>query len=208
MKRNYICLLVVVMLVGALVMVGCANKDKAPAEAAVKAAEEAYAAVKVEATKQVPDQAKALEGAIAAAKEKLTKNDYKAALSEAQAVSGKVKELADAMKAKKDEATKSWTSLSTGIPKMIEALESRIGILSKSRKLPANITADKFAEAKSGLASAKEEWTKALDSSKAGNTTEAASIGNSVKEKAAKAMEALGMPVPAAAAPVAAPKKS
>jgi hypothetical protein len=198
MKRNLV-YLVIMMLVFALTAFGCANKDKAPAEAAVKAAEDAYAAIKAEATKQVPDQAKALESALAAAKEKLTKNDYKAALSEAQAVSGKVKELVDAMKAKKDEATKTWTSLSEGIPKMIEAIESRIGILSKSKKLPAGITADKFAEAKSGLASTKDEWTKALESSKAGNTVEAAAMANSVKEKAVKAMEALGMTVPAAA---------
>jgi len=194
MKRHYI-YVVVIMLICSLAVFGCA-KDKGPAETAVKAAEDAYAAIKAEAAKAVPDKAKEIETALAAAKEKLTKKDYKAALTDAQAVSGKVKELADAIKAKKDEAVKSWTSLSGGIPKMIEALESRIGILSKSKKLPANISADKFAEAKAGLASAKEEWAKAQESSKAGNTAEAASLGNSVKAKAAKAMEALGMNVP------------
>jgi PBP1b-binding outer membrane lipoprotein LpoB len=198
MKRNYIYLLIAVMLVGSLAMFGCAG-DKKPAEAAIKAAEDAYAAVKAEAVKYVPEQAKAVEAALASAKDKMAKNDFKAALGEAQPLVGKIKELADAVKAKKDELTKKWESLSSGIPKMIEALESRVGILSKSKKLPANISADKFADAKSGLASAKDEWAKAQESSKAGNTADAASLANSVKEKAAKAMEALGMSVPAAA---------
>jgi hypothetical protein len=198
MKRNLI-YLIVVTLASALIAFGCANKDKEPAEAAVKAAENAYTAIKAEATKVVPDKAKELETAIAAVKEKLTKQDYKAALTEAQAVSGKVNELAAAIKAKKDELAKKWTSFSEGIPKMMEALESRLDILSKSKKLPTNISADKFAEAKAGFAAAKDEWTKALESSKAGNTEAAVSMGNAVKEKAAKAMEALGMTAPPAA---------
>ena len=69
----------------------------------------------------------------------------------------------------------------------------------KSKKLPANLTAEKFTEVKSGLAAAKEEWGKALESFKAGNIAEAISAANSVKGKAVSAMEGLGMPVPAGA---------
>jgi hypothetical protein len=199
MKRKYICLLVVIMLVSALAGFGCGKADKAPAEVAIKAAEEAVASLKAEAVKYVPEDVKSVESALAAAKDKLAKNDFKAAAVEGQAVVAKAKELLDSLKVKKEELARKWDSLSVGLPKMIGAVENRVNILSKSRKLPASITADKFADAKSLLAASRDEWAKALASSKAGNMGEAALIANSVKEKAAKAMEALGMTVPAGA---------
>jgi len=51
----------------------------------------------------------------------------------------------------------------------------------------------------SGLAAAKEEWAEALESFKAGNLADAVSVTNSVKRKALKVMEVLGLPVPAGA---------
>jgi uncharacterized protein YicC (UPF0701 family) len=175
--------------------IACASQ-KGPAEQAIKAAEEAINATKAEAVKYVPDQVKSLESALAAVKDKFTKGDYKAVITEAQALVGKAKGVLDAAKAKKEELTKKWTDLSQGLPKMVEAIQSRVDILSQSKKLPATITAEKFAEAKSGLTAAKEEWGKALENFKAGNLTDAVSVANSVKEKAVKIMEILGLPVP------------
>jgi len=197
MKRNLISLAII--LLASTVMLSACASDKGPAEVAIKAAEEAVNAVKGEAAKYVPDQVKSLEGALAAVKDKFAKEDYKAAIPEATALTAKAKEVAEAAKAKKEELTKSWTDLSGGVPKMVEAVQSRVDMLSKSKKLPANLTAEKFAEAKSALAAAKEEWAKAGESFKTGNAAEAVSMANAVKEKAAKAMELLGMPVPAGA---------
>lgn len=197
MKRKSFSL-VIALFMGAVLFIACAS-DKGPAEQAIKAAEEAVNAAKSEATKFVPDQMKALESGIAAVKDKFGKGDYKAAITEAQALAGKAKGVLDAAKAKKEELTKTWANLSQGLPKMVEAIQSRVDILSQSKKLPANLTAEKFAEAKSGLTAAKEEWAKALESFKAEKFSEAISMANSVKEKAAKTMEILGLPVPAGA---------
>jgi hypothetical protein len=95
--------------------------------------------------------------------------------------------------------TKSWTSLSEGLPKMVGAIQSRVDILSKSKKLPANLTAEKFAEAKSGLEAATADWANAQESFKSGNLGEAIALANTVKGKAVQAMEILGLPVPAGA---------
>jgi hypothetical protein len=197
MKRNLV-RLAMILFVGTMMLIACAS-DKGPAEKAIKAAEDAVNSVKAEAAKYVPDEAKSLESALAAVKDKFAKKDYKAAISEAQALSGKAKSVADAAKAKKEELTKTWTDLSDGLPKMVDAIQSRVDILSKSKKLPSNLTAEKFEEAKSGLNSAKEEWAKALESFKAGSLAEAVSMANSVKGKAVQAMEILGLPVPAGA---------
>jgi len=181
-----------------LILTGC-SKAKGQAEAALKAAEKAISEAKPEAEKFVPDQIKALEAALTGAKEKFGKGDYSAALSDAQAIPGKVKEMVASLNAKKDELTKTWTNLDQGIPKMMEAIKSRVGILSQSKKLPANLTKEKFEEAKSGLDNALKDWETAKESFKGGMLAEAVTKGNTVKEKAVQVLQILGMPVPAGA---------
>jgi DNA repair exonuclease SbcCD ATPase subunit len=198
MKKTIVSLVIAVF-IGSMMLMACAGGDKGPAELAIKAAEEAVNATKTEAAKIVPDQVKSLETALTAAKDKFAKGEYKAAVDEAKALAGKAKEILAAAKAKKEELTKQWTDLSQAVPKMMESLQSRVDILSKAKKLPANLTAEKFAEVKSVLASAKDEWAKAQESFKAGNFADSVSVAASLKEKATKAMETLGMTVPAAA---------
>jgi len=70
--------------------------------------------------------------------------------------------------------------------------------LSKSAKLPANLTLDKFNEVKSWVSSASEEWAGALENFKEGSLANAVNMAAAVKEKAMKAMEALGADAPAA----------
>jgi hypothetical protein len=182
-----------------IVLVSACARGKGPAEIAIKGAEEAITTLKAEAVKYIPDEVRSLEGALAAAKDKFAKGDYKAATSEAQAIVDKAKGLVEVAKSKKEELARIWGTLSAGVPKMLAAVQSRVDILSKSKKLPANVTAEKLAEAKSGLAAAKDEWGKALASSTAGNAADAVSLANAVKGKAAKAMELLELPVPAGA---------
>jgi HEPN domain-containing protein len=196
--RKIVLLSVLMIVAAGLILTGC-SKVKGQAEAALKAAEKAISEVKPEAVKIVPDQLKALEAALNGAKEKFGKGDYKAALSDAQAIPGKVKDMVASLNAKKDELTKTWTNLDQGIPKMMDAIKSRVGILSQSKKLPANLTKEKFEEAKSGLDSALKDWETAKESFKGGMMGEAVAKGNTVKEKAVQILQILGMPVPAAA---------
>ncbi len=95
------------------------------------------------------------------------------------------------------EMTAKWTALDTGIPKMLESLQSRVDILSQSKKLPANISAEAFTQVKSALVSAKDEWNKAKETYKTGKVADAVKMGTAVKDKLVKAMETLGMTVPA-----------
>lgn len=198
MKKNLIGL-VIVLFVSAIVLVACGDTaNKAPAEAAIKAAEDAINATKPEAVKYSPNEVKSLEDALAAAKDKFAKKEYNAALEDAKVIPDKAKGLQEAANAKKEELNKNWADLNQEIPPMLEAAQNRVDVLSKSKKLPANLTQEKFDEVKSGLANAKEDWTKALDSFKAGNLAEAVSVAGSVKEKATAALEGLGMPIPGA----------
>jgi hypothetical protein len=77
---------------------------------------------------------------------------------------------------------------SEGIPKMMEAIKSRVGILSKSKKLPASRTKEKFEEAKFGLDNALKDRETAKESFKGDMLAEDVAKGNTVKEKAVQVL--------------------
>ncbi len=187
-----------VLLVGLILGVGC-SQDKEPAEAAIKAAEAALSAAKAEAMKYVPDQVKGVEDALKTAKEAFEKKEYTQALNAAKDLPAKAKELADAAAAKKAELTKSWEEMAAGLPKMVEAIKSRVDILSKSKKLPKGMDKPKLEGAKAGLGEITQGWTDAENAFKGGNIADALAKGNAVKAKAAEIMTTLGMQPPAAA---------
>jgi len=194
--RKYLSIIVAVLF--AFSLAACSS-GKVPAEQAIKAAEEAFNAAKGEAVKYVPDQVKAVEDALNAAKDSFAKKDYAAATSAATSVAAKAKELASAAAAKKDELTKSWGDLSGGMPQMLDAIKSRVDILSKSKKLPANLDKEKFEGAQSGLAEVNKVWDEANSAFKEGNLADAVAKATTVKEKAAGIMATLGMQLPQAA---------
>ncbi len=185
----------VILLFAVSMIASCSSFDKGPAEAAFKVAEEAVNNAKAEAAKIVPDQVAALESALASIKDKLAKAEFKNVLTESPALVIKVKDVLAAAKVKKDEFTRQWADLSQGLPEMLEAIESQLNVLSQAKELPANITAQKLEEVKSGLAAVKEEWAKAQESFNSGNLVDAISVVTSVKEKALKAVEGLDMSV-------------
>ena len=175
------------------------SSGKAPAEQAIKAAEEALNAAKGEASKYVPDQVKAVEDALNAAKDSFAKKDYAAATTAATSVAAKAKDLVAAAAAKKDELTKGWEDLGGGLPKMLDAIKSRVDTLAKSRKLPANLDKAKFEGAQSGLAEVIKVWDEANNAYREGNLADAFAKATRVKEKAAEIMSTLGMEFPQAA---------
>ena len=127
-------------------------------------------------------------------------------MDEATLLPVKAKGVTAAAKAKKEELTKKWTETSQELPKMIEDVQGKVDALSKLKKLPAKLKKDKFEEAKAGLASVKDEWTKAQESFKNEKFTDAINVAGSVKDKVINIMGALGMSIPApVAAPVVAP---
>jgi hypothetical protein len=188
----------IVMILAAALISACGSGDKGPAETALKAAEAAIDSAKGEASKYMPDQVKSLESALSSAREKLSKGDYKAVLSEAPALTSKAQEIASAAAAKKAELTKSWEELSSGMPRVVEAIKSRVDILSQSKKLPAGMSAETLARAKAGLSEITQQWTAATEASKGGNLMDAVAKASSVKVKAAEVLTLLKMPVPEA----------
>ena len=190
----------IALAIAVLALAACESAEKAPAAAALSAAQTAIDAVNTEAMKYVPDQVKSVEDALATAKANFEKKDYKAALAGAQDVATKAKELGAAAATKKAELTKSWEEVSSGVPKMAEAIKSRVDILSQSKKLPAGLDKAKVDDAKAGLASMNQSWTQASDAYKSGDVSGAVVKAKAAKDKAVEIMTALNMTVPQAAA--------
>jgi hypothetical protein len=184
-----------VLMVLVVFAVACGSETK-PAEEAIKAAEAAIDAAKGEAMKYIPDQVKGLEDGLTAAKDAFAKKDYKAALSAAKDLPGKAKDLAAAAEAKKTELTKTWEEMSGGLPKMVEAIQSRVDVLSKSKKLPVNLDKAKLDGVKAGLPEVTQMWDDAQKAFSGGNLADAVSKAQSIKDKAVEMMTTLGMQVP------------
>jgi len=187
---------VLTVLVVVAVAAGCASQ-KAPAQAALAASEQAFAAVKGEATKYVPDEVGGVEQAIAAAKSSFDKGDYQAALTAAQALPARISALSTAVAAKKTELATTWATLSAGLPQLVQAIQSRVDMLSKSKKLPAGMDSATFDAAKSGLATVTQTWSEATAAANSGDLAGAVAKANAVKTKAGEILGALGMQAPA-----------
>ena len=196
MKKQSVWLLATL---AAVLVVGCANQ-KAPAEQAVAGAETALAAVRDDAQKYVPDQLQAVDAQLAALKDSLTKGDYKSVLTGAPTLNSAIGSLKDAAEAKKADAEAAlakakdaWGPLSAEVPKMVDAIQSRVTALSKSHHLPRGVTKDGLASAKSGVDSLKSMWSDASNASASGDFTTAVNKAEAVKGKAAEIMKSLGM---------------
>jgi HAMP domain-containing protein len=189
----------ILALLAAFALVGCAMQ-KGPAEQAVKGADAALAAVRDQAQKYVPDQLQQVQSQLDALKDSLSKGDYKSVLAAAPALNTAISSLKDAAAAKQSEveatiakAKDSWGSMSTDLPKMVDAISSRVDVLSQSHHLPKGVTKDSLAAAKSSVATMKQALTDATNAATSGDFATAASKGQAIKDQATQVMQSLGM---------------
>ncbi len=183
----------------AMVIVGCAGQ-KEPATKALAQAEAAIASVREDAAKYSPADLQAVEATYAALKANLASGDYKAVLAGAPQLMSAVTSLKSGVDAKKAEAeaamaaaTGEWNALSQDVPKMVEAIQSRVDSLSASKRLPKNVTQGSFDQAKSGLDMMKTTWADASAAFSSGDPVDAVSKAKQVKEKGAEVLKLLGM---------------
>jgi len=171
-------LLVLGLMVLPLLVAGC---SKGPAEAALKAADEAIAKVAPEAEKFVPEQFKGLTDAAAAARANFDKGDYAAALAAAKDLPAKATEVMTAATAKKDELMGKWDTLYKDMPILVADWQKKFDELLASKKLPKTATPERIEEIKAKLADVSATWTKATDAFNAGDIKGALENGASVK---------------------------
>jgi hypothetical protein len=183
----------------------CTDANKVPAEAAVQAAESAVASLGDEASKLLPDQTKAVQDALASAQALAAKKDFKGALAAATEIPAKVKDLAAAVAAKKDELAKAaaeaakaelmkkFDEASGPLGQMLDALKSRVGILSQAKKLPAGMTKATLEQAKTGVADLETGIAAVQEQAKGGEIEAAIAKAGDLKAKGMELMKSIGM---------------
>ena len=187
-------LIVGMMAVGLLAVGGCSQKG--PATAAIAAAESALAPIKDNAAKFLPDELHSVEAALTALKDSAAKGDYKAVVTNAPAVTSSIDTLNTHVAGKLVEAKSAaaeWRSYATELPSMVQALQSRVDILSAAKTLPKGMDKAALTSATGTLDSLKADWTKAVAAFDGGNPIEAVSLAKLAKEKGDDLLAQLGM---------------
>ena len=186
----------IALVLAAFVLAGCANK-MAPAQKAIADIEAAVAAAGEDATRYIPDQVQAVNDQVANLKAMFDKKDYKGVLAAAPALLTQAQGLASAAAAKKTEMMDmyagQWSTLADSVPQAVAAIQSRVDILSKSKKLPAGMDAATLESVKTGLAEANSTWTQATQAQAAGDLEQAVTLAQQVKTRTDELLTTLGM---------------
>jgi hypothetical protein len=195
MLKHWLRLTLVLLTCSLLIACG---KEKRMADAAILSAEREIAAAGENVGKYAPDQWKQITDALASAKDSAARKDYKAAIASLEGLGPKIQEAQAAASTRKTELENAWNEMSAGLPKMVDAIKSRVDALSASRKLPAGLDKARLDEAKASLAAATTAWSEATTAYGSGDLVEAVNKANAVKDRAAQIMQSLGMSMPAA----------
>lgn len=187
------------VILAAFLLAACANQ-KGPAEKAVADIEASLASIRDDAAKYASTELEQVESGLASLKDNLGKKDYKAVVTAAPAVSAQLSALQQTVNTKRAEAqaamaaaTEQWKTLSAEVPDMLSAIQSRVDILSKSKKLPKNVSSDAFQAAKDGLDFMKSSWAEATAAFGAGDPVSAVSKAQAVKDRGTEVLSQLGM---------------
>ena len=189
---------IAVLVVASLALfVGACNK--APAEAALKAADQALAAAKPEIEKYVPEEFASLSSAVQAARSEFEKGNYTEALKAAQDLPAKIQAATTAAAAAKEKLIASWTEMSGSLPGLMQSVTAKVTALAAAKSLPKGITKDALAGAQTDVAAVTQAWTDAAAAFQGGDVPKAVKTAEDVKAKVQALAEKLGVTsVPAA----------
>jgi hypothetical protein len=178
-----------------LLFTGCA-RQKDEATKALSAIETSVSALKEDGTKYAPVAYQGVESTLNTLKDSLAKGDYKSVIAGTPELNNAVDSFKTAIASGKEQfeaASAEWNSLSTDVPNMVSAIQSRVDMLSKSKRLPKNVSQDAFNSAKSGLDSMKSQWNEASAAYMDGKAAEAVEKARAVKAKGTEVLATLGM---------------
>jgi hypothetical protein len=176
----------------AVALAACTDPSKIPAEAALKAADTAFEAVKTEAQKFVPAESEALAKQIAEAKAQYAAQKYKEALAAAGQAAEKAKALGAAVAAKKDELTKAFQTATAEVAPLLDTATAKLEELKKAKKLPKGLDKETLAKAETTLGEISADAKAAAAQFQAGALQEAAAAAKALPAKAQELLASIG----------------
>lgn len=191
--------MLVALSVAALALAACSNQ-KDPAEKAIAQIESSLAEIRPDAEKYAAEDLKGLDESVATLKRGYGNKRYNEVVTAAPSVASAVTTLKETIaKAKADSeaimaaAQAEWTELSSSVPPLVEAIQTRVDTLSKTRKLPKNVDKAGFETIKTDFETVKTDWTTANREFTAGAAADAVRKGRAARAKAEEIQARLGM---------------
>ena len=179
-----------------MILVACGDGGKAAAEEGLSSAQAALDAVRPEGAQYAPELVQDIENSLRAARGTFENGNFRQALAEVQLLPKKMAALDAAVSAKKSDLTKEWSGLSATLPEIVDSIQGRAEVLSKSGGLPAGVSRATFNIGKTGADEVTKNWAEATEAMTKQNLAEAVAKARIVKARAAEVMPALGMQVP------------
>jgi DNA repair exonuclease SbcCD ATPase subunit len=182
-----------------LMLAACANQ-KEPAEKAVAQVESALAEFRADAEQYAAEELKGVDESVTRLKNNLANKDYKAVVMAAPGVSSDVSSLKETVATKKADmeaiqvaAQAEWTDLSSKVPQMVEAIQTKVDTLTKSRRLPKDIDKAGFETLKTDFETLKTQWSEASSEFASGMAAEAVRKARTAKSKGEEIQDKLGI---------------
>jgi hypothetical protein len=187
-------------LAAALVLFAACKDLKTPAQQALDAVTASIDAVTDTASIYAPQDLAKVQNALTGLQQAFGLKEYQKVIDGVPQLAAQVEALKGTIQSRKAELGNTWSTLTAGLPGVVDAIKGRVDILAQARKLPAGMTPEMLAGAQQGLADMTAAWGAATAAANADNLVEAVAQGNRVKSLAAQVMTSLGMAVPPALA--------
>ena len=187
-------------LAAALLLFAACKDLRTPAQQALDSVTAAVNAVTDKATIYAPQDLAKVQNTLTGLQQAFGLKEYQKVIDQVPPLTAQVDALKGAIEARKAELGNSWSTLTAGLPGVVDAIKSRVDVLAQAKKLPAGMTPDMLAGAQQGLADMTAAWGAATTAANADNLVEAVARGTEVKATAAQVMTSLGMQVPPALA--------
>ena len=185
--------------------------NKGPAEEALGLADQAIAAARPELERYAPGELAALDSAVQQARAQVGQGHYTEALKEAQKVPARVRAALAVAAAEKDREAAIWKGLTESVPRLAQAIATRVAWLTEAQRLPRGMDEAGFAAVRTDLESVTRAWTEASAAFQGGEVSRAVRTGRDVEAKAEALASRLGLVVSSqqpSAGPTASPTPS
>jgi len=173
-----------------LLSVACTDPNEGPAERAIKAADQAAAALTPEVREQASEQVRAFSEQLDAARAAAAKQDFKAARATAEALPARAREAVAATKEKLAAMKRAFDDASGQLSDKATALRQRVEELAAARRLPKGITKEALEAAREALAEVEAGATRAREVA-AKDAAAAAEAARALAKKADEAVASL-----------------
>jgi hypothetical protein len=160
---------------------GC---NKAPAEAAIQAADQALEAAEPELARYTPEELAALRTAVSSARTQLAKGNYTEALKTAQGLPMLIDDAVEAAAAKKEELVRAWGGITRAVEPRLAALTARVGELSAAQERPKGEVTPAVASFETDLGAIMAAWARAGLAFEGGDVPGAVRMARDVQAKA------------------------